>query len=375
MDRFTRKLERARTRGNPGNWILVLPDQSNAQLGAIARATPGETGIVMMEDRHRAKSLPWHKQRLVLLWANQRQFALELADRGFVVDYRIVRDPLHIAVAAIAEEKGGLVLAEPAEWWVRQAISGVGAVDVVPHEGWLTTESDFADACLGKKSWRMDSFYRHVRRRTGILMEDGEPVGGKFSFDVENRKPWSGEPIAPDLPQFGADEIDREVIDLVEAEFGDNPGKIDARQLPTTSEDAERLWRWALEQALPLFGPFEDAMSEESRTLFHTRISSLLNLHRMMPRRILEDVLGLDIPLASKEGFVRQVLGWREFVRHVHRETDGFRSLPDGSALDRDRGHLDSDRVGHFSINIPMEYKKPRSRESNEVLRNSTINY
>jgi deoxyribodipyrimidine photolyase-related protein len=344
MDRFTRKLERVRTRGKPGNWILILPDQLNAQLGAVARATPDETGIVVLEDRHRAKSLPWHKQRLVLLWANQRQFALELAGRGFVVDYRILRDPLHVAVAAIAEEKGGLVLAEPAEWWVRQALSGVEAVEFVSHEGWLTTESEFADACLGKKSWRMDSFYRHVRRRSGILMEGGEPVGGKFSFDVENRKPWSGEPIAPDLPEFEADEVDREVVELVESEFADNPGQIDTGLLPTTAADAARLWRWALDRAMPFFGPFEDAMSVRSRTLFHTRISALLNLHRLMPHQVLDDVLGLDIPLASKEGFVRQVLGWREFVRHVHRETDGFRSLPDGSALDRGRGHLDADR-------------------------------
>jgi deoxyribodipyrimidine photolyase-related protein len=178
----------------------------------------------------------------------------------------------------------------------------------------------------------MDAFYRQVRRRTGVLMERGKPVGGKFSFDAENRQPWHGDPPAPVLPVFPNDPIKDEVVRLVETHFGDHPGQLDASALPVTLADAKRLWAWGLAEALPHFGPYEDAMAVEARTLFHTRISALLNLHRITPAQVLDDVLRLPLPLASQEGFVRQILGWREFVNHVHRETDGFRTLdPQGA--------------------------------------------
>jgi deoxyribodipyrimidine photolyase-related protein len=105
---------------------------------------------------------------------------------------------------------------------------------------------------------------------------------------------------------------------------------IDLGALPATAEDAESLWRWAMISCLPLFGPYEDAMSRSSSGLFHTRASGLLNLHRLLPTRVVAEVAELDLPLASKEGFIRQVLGWREFMRHVHETTNGFRDLPEG---------------------------------------------
>jgi deoxyribodipyrimidine photolyase-related protein len=114
---------------------------------------------------------------------------------------------------------------------------------------------------------------------------------------------------------------------LVATKFGDHPGRLNLSQLPATRADAEAMWQWAIQHALPLFGPYEDAMSVRSRSLFHSRMSALVNIHRVLPQRMIDDVLSLDIPLASKEGFVRQLLGWREFVRHVHVQTDGFRTV------------------------------------------------
>jgi deoxyribodipyrimidine photolyase-related protein len=159
-------------------------------------------------------------------------------------------------------------------------------------------------------------------------MEDGRPVGGKLSFDAENRETWPGTPEAPDPPRFEPDDVTLEVGDLLERHFQHHPGELDLERLPATRDDADTLWSWATAQCLPLFGPYEDAMSSRSTGLFHTRISGLLNLHRLVPRDVVDEVLALDIPIASKEGFVRQVLGWREFVHHVHEATDGFRSLP-----------------------------------------------
>ena len=136
-----------------------------------------------------------------------------------------------------------------------------------------------------------------------------------------------GTPPAPTPPGFEPDAITREVVAFVEGTFGDHPGRIDVSQLPATRTDAETLWHWARRECMHSFGPYEDAMSRKSRGLFHTRISALVNILRLTPRRVVDDVLDLDIELRSKEGFVRQVLGWREFVRHVHEATDGFRTV------------------------------------------------
>ena len=222
---------------------------------------------------------------------------------------------------------------EPAERELREDLAPLvseGAIEVVPHEGWLTTPDQFRRSSRKGPPWRMDAFYRLVRRESGILMADGKPVGGKFSFDAENRKPWKGEPPAPEPPRFEPDEITREVGDLIEQRFARHPGRLDLEALPATRKDAERLWSWALDDCLEHFGPYEDAMSTRSRGLFHTRVSALVNLHRLLPKALVGDVVDLEAPLASREGFIRQVLGWREFMRHVHRETDGFRSLPEG---------------------------------------------
>jgi deoxyribodipyrimidine photolyase-related protein len=177
----------------------------------------------------------------------------------------------------------------------------------------------------------MDAFYRHVRRETGILMEGGKPAGGKYSFDTENRLSWKGDPPAPEPPTFPKDPVKEEVGRLVQEHFGHHPGRLDLERLPATRRDAEALWSWAGRRCLPLFGPYEDAMSVHSRSLFHTRISSLVNILRLAPARVMADVLEMDIPLQSKEGFVRQILGWREFMNHIHMLTDGFRDLPDGA--------------------------------------------
>jgi len=129
---------------------------------------------------------------------------------------------------------------------------------------------------------------------------------------------------------LSADLIKEEVGELLRKSFAHHPGQLDLDALPATKADAEKLWSWAKAECLPLFGPYEDAMSRRSRSVFHTRISSLVNIHRLFPSRLISDVAGLKLPLESKEGFIRQVLGWREFVRHVHEATDGFRNVLGG---------------------------------------------
>lgn len=311
-------------------WVYVPYDQLTDEVGPLHEHDAGELGIVMVESPYKASLRPYHKQKLATVLANGRHFALEQARRGVAVRMVTAQGPYRDALREVAGQRGPLTMMEAAERELRvdlQPLVDEGAIEVVPHQGWMTTESDFDPKGKGPP-WRMDTFYRRVRKRTGLLLdESGGPLGGKWSHDADNRQFWAGEPPAPELPQFQPDAITREVGELVQTRFGRHPGRLDLAHLPATLQDAQAQWSWALEQCMTCFGPYEDAMSTSSRNLFHTRISALLNLHRLLPARVVQDVADADIPLSSKEGFIRQVIGWREFVRHVHRATNAFRGM------------------------------------------------
>lgn len=336
----------------PRRWVFVNEDQLSDQLEPLRDTPPRELGIVLVEHRWRAALRPLHRARLVFIWANQRHFAIEQARRGVEVRYLVSQGPLADTLAPAVRELGPMLAITPAERETRAELAPLvsrGGLTLVPHTGWLTTAEHFHDSqrraadrrdSPSAPPWKMDSFYRHVRRLTGVLMEpDGSFTGGKVSFDTENRRPWrppgrtnTDTPAAPTPPRFEHDALTREVAELVATHWAHHPGVVDLDALPTTAQHAHALWRWAREHCLPHFGPYEDAMSLHSRTLFHTRISGVLNLHRLLPAQIVSDAAALDIPLASKEGFIRQILGWREFVRHVHEATDGFRAIPGSPA-------------------------------------------
>ncbi len=327
------------------SWLFVPYDQLSGDLGPLAREDPAALGIVLVESPWKAARRPYHRQKLALVLANLRHFALEQAERGVAVRHVVAAGPYGPALEPLARELGRdrpLRVMEPAERELRQDLAPLiqgGLLELIPHEGWLTSTDQFQRSQKKAPPWRMDAFYRLVRRETGLLMDGNKPAGGKFSFDADNRKPWKGKPPAPEPPSFPRDPVKEEVADLIESRFQRHPGTLDLERLPATRKDAETLWRWARRECLPTFGPYEDAMSTRSPGLFHTRLAPLLNLHRILPRQVVEETAALDIPLASKEGFVRQVLGWREFVRHVHRATDGFRDFPgDGPGVARRPG-------------------------------------
>ncbi len=338
---FLKQLASVNPKSGARRWFFVLHDQLSSEIGPLAQAAPGSAGIVLIESRHHSSLRPFHRQRLALLMANQRHFALEQAARGVSVHYVFTKLPFAAALEPVAGKLGPLTAMLPAERETRFELAplvSAGLLNFVAHGGWLTTLEMFtASHAKPGGPWKMDSFYRHVRQETGILMKGAGKsrgyVGGKVSFDVENRLPYRGpptDPVAPALPVFKPDAITTEVLRTIETEFAHHPGKLDGSTLPATIHDAKALWTWAKKHCLPHFGPFEDAMSERSRTLFHTRLSALINIHRLLPRAIVSQAEQLDIPLASKEGFIRQILGWREFVRHVHNATEGFRSLASG---------------------------------------------
>ena len=326
MKRFLSELARVNPSKEERRWIYLPYDQLSDQFGLLSREDPQELGLLLVENPAKAARRPYHKQKLAWILVQQRQFALEQAARGVRIDYRVGEYAREV-------QRRDCVIARPAEWELRQELAGH---DFLPHEGWLTSREQFL--ALGKPPWRMDAFYRRVRKDTGILMQNGKPVGGKFSHDASNRLPWNGQPLAPKPPVYEESWLKEEVRELIEREFSRHPGQLDLSVIPTTLEEIEHYWSWVQRECLPHFGPYEDAMSSESTGLFHSKLSPLINLHRLTPRRVVRDVLNLELPLSSKEGFIRQILGWREFVRHIHESTEGFRSLWDNATIDSDGG-------------------------------------
>ncbi len=309
-------------------------DQLTHEIGPLASLRPDEAGIVLVESPAKARRRPYHKQKLALVLTNLRHFAVEQHARGVAVVYVTTNDGYAQALRGVVARLGPLVSMEPAERELREELRPLvdeGALRIVPHEGWLTRPETFARSQSATPPWRMDAFYRAARLESGVLVDRGKPVGGAWSFDKDNRKPWRGDPSAPPPPRFVVDTITHEVGALVRDVFASHPGELDLEALPATAADHAALWERARRDCLDAFGPYEDAMSTRSQTLFHALISASLNLCRLSARRVVEDAAHHPTaPLASREGFVRQVLGWREFVRHVHRETDGFRRVAAG---------------------------------------------
>ena len=325
MTAFGQRLRQLSPVGGDRRWIYVPYDQLTATVGPLSEQLPAQTGIVLVESPAKAARRSYHCQKLALILANQRHFALEQAARGIAVRY-LVHETGY--AAALSGFPAPLTMMEPAERELRVELAPLvagGSLRVVPHAGWLTTPAQFGEQ---GPPWRMDTFYRRVRRASGLLMDGDQPRGGRWSFDQDNRQSWRGIPSAPTSLHFTPDSITEEVGELVRTRYSTHPGTLDLSSLPATHADAEALWTWAKQECLPHFGPFEDAMSRQSSGLFHSRCAPLINVHRLLPARVVREVADLELPLSSQEGFIRQILGWREFVHHVHVATDGFRSVP-----------------------------------------------
>lgn len=317
--------------GGVERWCYVHVDQLNLDVGPW-RPTPerprSAIGLILIETSWKANQRPYHQQKLALVLTNLRHFALEAQDAGHPVVVLHDDRPYEDVLEAQVETLGPLHAMRWAERETRLALEPLearGLLTVEDHGSWLTDRALFDRSVGNKRPWRMDAFYREARKAHRILLtEEGKPVGGKWSLDAENRLPWDGAVPLPEVPTFPPDAITQEVAAMVNATYGHHPGRVTPEDLPASAADAERAWRWALEEAMPWFGPYEDAMTVQHRSLFHTRIATLLNLGRLQPGRVVHDVEHADLALNSKEGFIRQVLGWREFIRHVHDATDGF---------------------------------------------------
>jgi deoxyribodipyrimidine photolyase-related protein len=220
-----------------------------------------------------------------------------------------------------------VVLTEPGEWRVLQRVRGWEAefgvpVQILRDSRFLASHEDFERWAADRKQLRMEFFYREMRRSTGLLMTGAEPEGGRWNFDAENRKPAGNALRMPEVPRFEPDQITREVLDLVKSRFDNHFGDLEPFWFGVTRADAERAFAYFLDQALPYFGDYQDAMLAREKFLYHSVVSLYLNIGFLDPldmcRRAEAEYRAGRAPLNAVEGFIRQIIGWREYVRGIY---------------------------------------------------------
>ena len=318
------------------NLVLVLGDQLDSDSAAFDRFDREADAVWMAEVSDEAEHVPSHKARIAIFLAAMRHFRDSLRKRGFAVHYRALDDPrnagsfsaeIQQTVPALAPER--LIVVEPGEWRVEHALRSAADTLRVPLEvredrHFLASRADFGDWAEGRKQLRQENFYHTMRRRFGVLIEGEEPVGGEWNFDHENRERFGadGPPEIPRPSRYGPDDTTREVLHLVEARFPDHPGSLDDFDWPVTKRQATYALKDFVKHRLHRFGPWEDAMWTGEPYVYHSRLSTALNLKLLDPRDCIEAAVEAyrsgDAPINSVEGFVRQVLGWREYIRGIY---------------------------------------------------------
>ncbi len=312
---------------------LVLGDQLSPSLSALRGLATGDV-VLMAEVMDECSYVPHHAQKIVLVLSAMRHFATELRARGVVVDYRRLDDAgnahsLRGEILRAAGEHGvdSIICTEPGEWRVLrdlQELPGASGlpVDIRPDDRFLCSIKQFRDWAAGRKSLRMEFFYREMRRAHAVLMDDAEPAGGQWNYDAENRKCLPAGMRLPKSPRFPPDAVTAEVIELVAARFPDNIGRASDFAWPVTRAEAEAALDDFIAHRLENFGDWQDAMQADEPFLFHSLISTSLNLGLLEPlaicRRAEAAYRAGVAPLNAVEGFIRQVLGWREFIRGIY---------------------------------------------------------
>ena len=296
--------------------IWVLGDQLNRRLGPLREATPASARVLMVESQAKLASKRWHRQRAHLVLASMRRFAAELRAEGFTVDYRqapTLSAGLHGHRTQCTPSR--VVAMEPASFDGLELMKRLN-VDVVRSDQFLCHYEDFSAWVATRRSVKMEDFYRWQRTRLGYLMDEGEPAGGRWNFDADNRErpPKDGRQW-PEPLRTPFDDLDRSVLaDLPDECWGSAP---DGTWATSRSEALRRL-DYVITSVLPVFGPHEDAMLSSSWHLSHTLLSPYLNLGLLLPGEVCDAAEAAfrcgDVPIASAEGFIRQIIGWREYV-------------------------------------------------------------
>jgi len=314
---------------------VVLGDQCSEALSALDELDMAHDVVLFAEVRAECTYVPHHKQKIALVLSAMRHFAEALRHRGVMVAYTRLDDPANthslageVARMAAVHDATRIIATHPGEFRVLQDMQAWSSRTGLPVEirddtRFLCTLSRFRAWAGEKKQLRMEYFYRQIRRSTGLLMQaPDEPVGGQWNYDHDNRARLPKDIRPPSPKRFPPDAITREVIALVEREFADHFGTTAAFGWPVTAADATAALEDFVAHRLPRFGDYQDAMAEGEPTLFHALIGAALNVGILDPmaacRAAEQAYRAGHAPLNAVEGFIRQILGWREYVRGVY---------------------------------------------------------
>ncbi len=316
--------------------VLVLGDQLDAESSALDGFDPARDTILMMEVGEEATYVPQHKIRLVLFFSAMRHFRRTLEEQGCTVHYAALDDADNpgsfggeIARWVRKTRPEKIIVCKPGDFRVETALAKAAAaascdLEIRADRHFICALDDFEAHAADRKTLRLETFYREMRRRHEVLMEDGKPVGGAWNFDKDNRAKFGrdGPPHIKAPRAFRPDDITREVIAMVERRFPDSPGRLDGFDYPVTRDQARAALRDFIDHRLCNFGTYQDAMVAGEPYLYHSRLSCVLNLHLLDPREAIDAAVTAyhagDAPINAVEGFVRQILGWREFIRGIY---------------------------------------------------------
>lgn len=313
---------------------LILGDQLSPEISSLKDADKLRDIILLCEVFDEAVYVKHHQKKIAFLFSAMRHFAASLSDAGWNVDYvRLDQDGNshsfsgEVARAVERHAPESVIATFASEWRVLTEMRDWEntlpcAVELRDDDRFYCSLDEFANWADGRKQLRMEYFYRELRRKTGILMSGNDPIGGQWNYDAENRGRAPDGLQVPKHTSFVPDEITNEVLNLVEDRFGDHFGKLRPFEFAITHEQAAYVLDRFIAERLPLFGTYQDAMVEGEPFMFHAHIGLYLNCGLLSPQQAIiaaENAYHAGAaPLNATEGFIRQILGWREFVRGLY---------------------------------------------------------
>jgi len=316
--------------------VLILGDQLNLDALALADFDPTQDAIWMAEVMEESTHVASSKQRSTLFLSAMRHFAQAIKDKAWPLHYTQLDDAyntgtlageLNKAIQALKPKQ--LVMTAPGEWRVLQNLRNTAkknklSLEVHDDTYFFSTVREFAEHAKGRKQLRQEFFYRELRQKTGILMDGKKPIGGQWNFDEENRGSFgkAGPGLLPQALRFEPDDITHKVMQMVNEKLAANPGNLKSFGWPVTRAQALEALDSFIQHRLPSFGLYQDAMWEGEVWLYHSHIASALNLKLLKPQEVVSAAEKAyqqgHAPLPAVEGFVRQILGWREYVRGIY---------------------------------------------------------
>ena len=310
--------------------VLVLGDQLSENLSALREGDRENDTVVMAEVVEEATYVKHHPKKIALIFSAMRKFAAALERDGWTVAYSQLDDTENAGsivgeLLRRAEQTGAqeVICTEPGEWRLINKLTHAPIkTRILQDDRFLASHAEFEAWADGRKALRMEYFYRDMRKRTGLLMEGDKPAGGQWNFDHDNRKPAPGS-VDPKGPlKFEPDNTTGDVLGLVEAEFGSHFGELRPFWFATTRAQALEALDHFITHALPTFGDYQDAMLRGEDFLFHAILSPYINIGLLGPLEVCQAAEKAyengDAPINAVEGFIRQIIGWREYVRGIY---------------------------------------------------------